>query len=89
LGPRLAEGDVIVLEMSRISNTVVAYQPQGSLFVYVPRQSIFDFWYLALGVCAISIFLLIRWNKTEYRFELLMVNLIMLVVLGLLYFVTR
>jgi len=89
LGPRLAEGDVIVLELSKISNTVVAYQPQDSLFVYVPRQSIFDFWYLALGVCIISIYLLVRWNQTEYRFELLMANLIMLVVLGLLYFVTR
>lgn len=82
-------GDVIVLEVSPLSKTVVAYQPQDSLYVYDPRDSIFDFWFLALGVCLVSIYLLITWNTTKYRFELLMTNLIMLAVLGLLYFVSH
>jgi hypothetical protein len=81
-------GDVIVLEVSRISKTVVAYQPQGSLFVYNPRDSVFDFWFVAAGAFLISAYLLIRWNKTNYRFELLMVNLILLSILGLLFFVS-
>jgi hypothetical protein len=81
-------GDVIVLELSPISNTVVAYQPQDSLYVYNPRDSIFDYWFVAAGAFLISIYLLIRWNSTQYRFELLMVNLILLSILGLLYFVS-
>lgn len=82
-------GDVIVLEVSPLSKTVVAYQPQDSLYVYDPRDSIFDFWFIAAGAFLISAFLLIRWNHTNYRFELLMVNLILLSILGLLFFVSR
>lgn len=82
-------GDVIVLEVSPLLKTVVAYQPQDSLFVYNPRDSIFDYWYMTLAISIISIYLLIAWEKTKYRFELLMLNLIMLAVLGLLYFVSH
>lgn len=85
----MEEGDVIVLEVSPLSKTVVAYQPQDSLYVYNPRDSIFDFWFLALGTCIVSLYLLLSWNFTKYRFELLMLNLIMLAVLGLMYFVSH
>jgi hypothetical protein len=89
LSPHMVEGDVIILELSRITNTVVAYKPQDSIYVFEPRESVFDYWYIAAISGMISLFLLIRWEKTNYRFELLMLNLIMLTILGVTYLISH
>jgi len=85
----LDRGDLVVMERSPLTNTVVAYREVDALLVESPREIIFSWWPIPLIMTLISIFLIIRWNHTSYRAELLILNLILLVIISLLYFISH
>ncbi len=85
----LNRGDLVVMERSPLTNTVVAYREVDALLVESPRENIFSWWPLPLVMTLISVFLIFRWNHTNYRVELLTSNLILLVIISLLYFISH
>ncbi len=87
--PALVKGELLVLELSPITKTVVAYKPYEDLLVYEPRENIFSYWPITLAMTLLSLFLIIKWNHLQRQFELLMLNLILLVITTLLYFISH
>lgn len=85
----LERGDLVVMERSPLTKTVVAYKEVDALLVESPREIIFSWWPLPLIMTLTSVFLILRWNHTIYRAELLTVNLILLVIISLLYFISH
>jgi len=88
-GPRLVVGELVVMEVSPITNTVVAYKKHDALLVETPRENIFSYWPITLAMTLLSGFLIIRWNHIQSHFELLVINLILLAVISVLYFVSH
>lgn len=82
-------GKLLVMEVSPITNTVVAYKHYDALLVDQPRENIFTYWPITLAMTLLSLFLIIRWIHIQSHFELMVVNLILLVVISILYFVSH
>lgn len=85
----LTSGKLLVMEVSPITNTVVAYKHYDALLVDQPRETIFTYWPITLAMTLLSLFLIIRWVQIKSHFELMLVNLILLVVVSILYFVSH
>ncbi len=88
-GPSMHKGELLVLEMSPITKTVVAYKPYEDLLVHEPRENIFSYWVITLAMALLSLFLIIRWNHMNHHFELLVLNLILLVIITILYLISH
>lgn len=88
-GTILSEGELLVLELSPITQTVVAYKQFEALLVNQPRENIFSYWPITTAMTLLSFFLLIRWNHLNGHFELLLVNLILLVIITILYLISH
>lgn len=85
----LDRGDLVVMERSPLTKTVVAYKEVDALLVEAPRENIFSYWPVPLIMTLVSIFLILRWNHTNHRMELLILNLILLVIISVLYFISH
>lgn len=85
----MVSGKLLVMEVSPITNTVVAYKHYDALLVDQPRETIFTYWPITLVMTLLSLFLIIRWVQIQSHFELMVVNLILLVVISILYFVSH
>lgn len=88
-GPALVESELIVMEFSPITKTVVAYKPYTALLVDQPRECIFSYWPLILLMTVVSFVLVTAWNIISYRYELLTLNIILIFIILLLFIVTR
>ncbi len=88
-GPKLETGELVVMERSRITRTVVAYRSYEALLVERPRENIFTYWPLTLALVITSLILVVGWNRIGIRIELLAVNLILLIVVSVFYFISR
>jgi len=88
-GPSIHKGELLVLELSPVTKTVVAYKPYEDLLVHEPRESIFSYWVITLAMTLLSLFLIIRWNHMNSHFELLVLNLILLVIITILYLISH
>lgn len=89
IGPSLSQGDLVVMEVSPLTKTVVAYKKYNALLVDLPRESVFSYWPITALMSLLSLFLIIRWTKIERHFELLVLNLILLVIVTILYLVSH
>lgn len=88
-GPELEAGELLVMEVSPITNTVVAYKQYDALLVEPPRENVFTYWPVIAAMTLLSLFLIIRWNHIQSHFELMVVNLILLVITSIMYFVSH
>lgn len=82
-------GMLLEMEYSPITKTVVAYRPFETTIVESPRETIFTYWPITALMTVVSIFLLTQWNSMHKRIELLMLNLILLVIVSVLYFISH
>jgi hypothetical protein len=87
--PELQRGELVVMELSPLTNTVVAYKQYEALLVESPRENIFTYWPITLLMALTSAFLITRWKNIGHHIELLMLNLILLVIVSILYFVSH
>lgn len=85
----LQRGDLLEMEFSPITKTVVAYRPFETIMVESPRETIFSYWPITLIMTLVSLFLLFKWKTIHLKIELLMLNLILLVIVSILYFVSH
>lgn len=88
-GPGMRAGELLVLELSPVTSTVVAYKQYEALLVHEPRENIFSYWPITTAMTLLSLFLIIRWNHLNSHFELLLVNLILLVIVTILYLISH
>lgn len=87
--PNMQEGHLLILEVSPITKTVVAYKEADELLVQIPREIIFNYWPLTLAMTLLSLFLLIRWNHLKSHTELLVLNLVLMLIVSILYVISH
>lgn len=88
-GTAVQVGVIMTLELSPITQTVVAYGPSQEGLVFLPRINIFYYWPITTIMTGLSLTLLLFWRRLRFRVELMVVNLILVIVVAIFYIITH